>query len=122
MPILVQSCHLLFDHFQFALIHGPNIPGSYTILFFTALDFTSITSHINNWTLFSLWLSLFILSGVIFPLFSSSIWGTYRLRSSSFSVISFCLSILFMGFQGKNTDVVYHSILQWTSFCQKSPP
>ena len=25
----VLSCHLLFDHFQFTLIHGPNIPGSY---------------------------------------------------------------------------------------------
>ena len=27
----LNSCHLLFDHFQFALIHGPNIPGSYAI-------------------------------------------------------------------------------------------
>ena len=72
----VHSCYLLFDHFQFALIHGPNIPGSYAILFLTALDFTFITSHIYNCTLFSLWLSLFILSGVISPLFSSSILGT----------------------------------------------
>ena len=30
----VHSCHLLFDHFQFTSIHGFNIPGSYTILFF----------------------------------------------------------------------------------------
>ena len=36
------------DHFQFALIHGPNIPGSYAILLFTASNFTSITSHIHN--------------------------------------------------------------------------
>ena len=36
-------------------------PGSYAILFFTASDFTSITSHIHKWTLFSLWLCLFIL-------------------------------------------------------------
>ena len=28
-----------FDHFQFTLIHGPNIPGSYAILFFTASEF-----------------------------------------------------------------------------------
>ena len=70
--------HLLFDHFQFALIHGPNIPGSYAILLFTASDFTFITSHIHNWVLFLLWLHLFILSGVISPLFSSSILGTYR--------------------------------------------
>ena len=31
----------LFDHYQFALFHGPNISGSYAILLFTALSFTS---------------------------------------------------------------------------------
>ena len=54
------------------------------MLFFTALDFTSITSHIHNWALFSLWLHLFILSGVISPLFSSSILGTYQPREFIF--------------------------------------
>ena len=73
----------------FTLIHGPNILGSYAILFFTASDFTSFTSHIQNWALFLLWLSFFILSGVISPLFSSSILGTYPVGSSSFSVTSF---------------------------------
>ena len=63
---------------EFTLIHGPNIPGSYVILLFTALDVTSITSHIHNWVLFLLWLRLFLLSGVISPLISSSILGTYR--------------------------------------------
>ena len=62
----------------FTLIHGPNVPGSYAVLLFTASDFTSITSHIHNWVLFLLWWRLFILSGVISPLISSSIWGTYR--------------------------------------------
>ena len=71
--------HLLFDHFQFALIHRPNIPGSYAVLPFTASDFTSITSHIPNWVFFFLlWLCLSMLSGVISPLFSSSILDTYR--------------------------------------------
>ena len=51
--------------------------GSYAILFFTASDFTSITSHLHNWVFFLLWLCLFILSGVISPLFSSGILGTY---------------------------------------------
>ena len=60
-----------------ALIHGPNIPGSYTILFFTASDLASMTSHTHNWVLFLFWLHLFILSGVISPLISSSILGTY---------------------------------------------
>ena len=70
--------HLLFDHFQFVLIHGPNIPGSSEILFFTALDFTSITSHIHSWALFLLSLSLFFLSETISSLFSSRILDTYQ--------------------------------------------
>ena len=52
------------------------VPMQY--FFFTALDFTSITSHIHKWPLFSLWLYLFILSGAIFPLFSGSILGIYH--------------------------------------------
>ena len=72
-----KSCHLLFDHLQFALIHGPDIPGSYAILLFTASDLASITSHIHSWVLFLFWLHPFILSGVISPLISSSILGTY---------------------------------------------
>ena len=74
----VHSCCLLFDHVQFALILGPNIQGSYATLFFTASDFISITSHIHNWVLFLLWLYPFILSGVISPLISSSMLGTYQ--------------------------------------------
>ena len=42
------------------------------MLLFTASDFTSITSHIHNWALFLFWLCLFIISGVISPLFSRS--------------------------------------------------
>ena len=40
--------------------------------------FVSITSHIDSWVLFLLWLHLFILSGVISPLICSSILGTYE--------------------------------------------
>ena len=87
-----------FDQFQFTLTHGADIPDSYAILIFIALDFTSITSHIHNWVLFLLWFNLFILSGAISPLFSSSIWAPTELGSSSFSVLSFYLFILFTGF------------------------
>ena len=73
----VFTLAILFDYFHLALIHGPNIPGSYAILLFTASDFTSITSHIHNLVLLLLWLYLFILSGVTSPLISSSILGTY---------------------------------------------
>ena len=88
-------CHLLFDHFWLVLIHGPNIPGFYAILLFTALDLASITSHIHNWVLFLLWLHPFLLSGVISP---EAYWAPTDLGSSSFSVLSFCLVILFMRF------------------------
>ena len=50
---------------------------SYAILLFTALDLTSTNNHNHNWVLFLLWLRLFILSGVISPLISGSILGTY---------------------------------------------
>ena len=74
LDLLFISCH----HFQFALIHGRDIPGSYAVLLFTASDLASITSHIHIWTLFLLWLHPFILSGVISPLISSSILYTYQ--------------------------------------------
>ena len=60
-----------------ALIHGPNIPGSYAILLFTASNLASFTSPIHKWALFLLWLHPFILSGVISSLISSSILDTY---------------------------------------------
>ena len=97
------------------------IPGSYAILFFTASDFTSITSHIHNWVLFLLWLPLFTLSGVISPPFPLAYWTPTNLGSSSFSVLLFCLSYWSWGFQGKTTEVVCHSLLQWTTICQTSP-
>ena len=71
------SLDIYFDHIQFALIHGPNITGSYAILLFRSLDLASITSHIHSWVLFLLWLHPFIHCGVISPLISSSILGTY---------------------------------------------
>ena len=51
-----------------------------------------------DWLLFLLWLCLFILSGVSSPLFSVACWAPTGLGSSSFSVLSFLLFILFMGF------------------------
>ena len=57
---------------------------------------------------------------LISPLFSSSILGTYRPEEFIFHVISFCLFILFMS--SLSTEVVCHSLLQRTTFCQNSPP
>ena len=36
--------------------------------------------------------------------------------------LSFCLSYCSWNSQGKNTEVVCHCLLQWTTFCQISPP
>ena len=111
-----------FDHFQLALIHGPNIPDSYAILLFTASDFTFTIRHIHNWALFLIWLSLFIPSGAISMLFSSGIMDHTNLGVHL--LVSYLFAFLYnlWGSQGKNAEVVYHSLLQWTTFCQNSPP
>ena len=49
-------------------------------------------------------------------------WAPTDLGSSSFSILSFCLLYCSWGSQGKNTEAVCHSLLQWTTFCQTSPP
>ena len=49
-------------------------------------------------------------------------WALTNLGSSSFSILSFCLFILWMGFSKQETEVVCHYLLQWTTFCQTSPP
>ena len=80
MPrMLTFTLAISFDRFQFVLIHGPDIPGSYAMLLFTASDLASITSHIHihSWLLFLLRLHPFTLSGVISLLMSSSMLGTY---------------------------------------------
>ena len=111
-----------FDHFQFTLIHGPNTPYPYAILFFAASDFTFTSRHIHNRVLFLLCLSL-IPSGAISLLFSSSIVGTDWCGALILQCPIFLPFHTVQGSsQGKNAEVVCHSLLQWTTFCQKSPP
>ena len=57
-----------------------------------------------------------------FSLFSSSILGTYRPEEFIFPCHIFLPFYNSGGSQGKNTEVVCHSLLQWTTFCQDSPP
>ena len=109
-------------HFQFALIHGPNIPASYATLLFIASDLASITSYIHSWVLFLLWLHPFILSGVISPLISSSIFGTYGPGDFIFQGPIFLSFILFMGFSRQEYWSGLPFPSQWTTFCQTSPP
>ena len=110
-----------FELFQFALIHGPNNSSSYAILFFTASDFASITGHIHSCALFLLWLHHSFWS-YFSTLLQEHIgwlptWGVY-LSLSYLVAFSYCS----WDSQGKNTEVVCHSLLQWTTFCQNSPP
>ena len=53
---------------------------------------------------FLFWCCLFTLFCVISPLISSSILGPYRPGSSSFSALSFCLFIVFMGLSGQEHE------------------
>jgi len=87
--VSVYSCHLLLDHVQFTLIHGPNIPDSYAILFFTALDFIFITEHIQTEHHFQFGsaASFFLELSSCPPLFSSRILAIFWPGGSSFVVI-----------------------------------
>ena len=49
-------------------------------------------------------------------------WAPTDLGSSSSVSCLFAFSYCSWGSQGKNTEVVCHSLLQWTTFCQNSPP
>ena len=60
--------------------------------------------------------------GVISPLISSSILGTYQPGELIFQHPIIAFSYCSWGSQGKNTEVVCPSLLQWTTFCQTSPP
>ena len=56
-----------------------------------------------------------------FPASGSFPWAPTDLGSSSFSVLSFCVSYCSWGSRSKNTEVACHSLLQWTTFCQTFP-
>ena len=49
-------------------------------------------------------------------------WAPTDLGTTSFSILSFCHFILFMGFSRQEYWSGLHSLLQWTTFCQTSPP
>ena len=79
------------------------------------------TSPIQNWVLFLLWLHPFIFLKLFLHWSPVTYWAPTNLRSSSLSVL-FAFSYCSLGSQGKNTEVVCHSLLQWTAFSQTSPP
>ena len=63
-----------------------------------------------------------MISVVKFPevgLLGEKAW--YVLRAPKYLYCSYC-SYCSWGSQGKNTEVACHSLLQWTTLCQTSPP
>ena len=90
------------------------IPMQYWSLQHQTLLPSPVTSTTGNCFCFGSISSFFL---ELFPHSSPvAYWTPINLRSSSFSVIYFCLFKLFM-----NTEVVCHFLLQWTTFCQNSP-
>jgi len=99
------------------------VPTQYCSLQHQTLLLSTVPSIAECCFCFLLWLHPFILSGVISPLIASSILGTYRSGEFIFQCpIFFAFSYCSWGSQSKNTEVVCHSLFQWTTFCQTSPP
>ena len=79
--------------------------------------FTSTTgSYVCFGSISSFFLELFLHSSPV------AYRASTDLGISSFTVLSFCLFIPFMGFSRQEYWSGLHSLLQWTTFCQNSPP
>ena len=115
--ILLCVCFFFPTKSHLSLIHGPNIPGSYAMLFFTAFDFMFTTRHIHNWASFrfgpatSFCLELLVIALNSYPV---AYWTPSDLGGSSSSVISFCLFVLFLGF--------LRQTMEWFAISSSSGP
>ena len=106
-----------------------NLPWIVDLMFQVSMQYCSYSiglyiyhqSHPHLGVVFTLAPSLHSF-GVISLLFSSSILGTYQPGEFIFQChIFFAFSYCSWRSQGKNTEVVCHSLLQWTTFHQNSP-
>ena len=91
--------------------------GHWTILSPPDTSTTGCCFHFGSPS--SLFLELYLCSPLVAYQASTDLVGG---GGSPFFVISFCLSCCSWGSQGKNTEVVCHSLLQRTTFCQSPPP
>ena len=82
MFILASSC-LTTSNLPWFMDLTFQVPMQYCPLQFYS-DLTAINNHIHNRALFSLWLSLFIISGAISPLSPNTILDTYWPRGLIF--------------------------------------
>ena len=112
--------HLLLDHFQFALIHGPNlqVPMQYCSLQpWVLFPVTSTTGCCFCFgSIPSFFLELFLHWSLV------AYWALTDLGVHLSVSYLFAFSYCSWGSQGKNTEVVCHSLLQRTTFCQNSVP
>ena len=86
--------------------------------FFVLLCFVFFFSFFPVYTRVSRLSSLFITIVMFLPPSTDSVFLIHCLFSSYLFAFSYCS----WGSQGKNTEAVCHSLLQWTTFCQNSPP
>ena len=95
------------------------VPMQYCPLQHRTLLLSPVTSIAGFWVCFvfipSLFLELFLHWSPV------EYWTPAGPGISSFSIPS-CVSYCSWGSQDKNTEAVCHSLLQWTTFCQTSPP
>ena len=78
---------------------------------------TSTTASFPLWPASSFFLEQFLCFSPVTPIGHLLTWGAHHWVSYILD-FSYCS----WGSWSKNTEVVCHSLLQWTTFCQNSPP
>ena len=103
-PFKFTDTKMLMFTLAISYVTTSKLPWFMDLTFHVPMQYCSLqhhtftTRHVHNQASFLLWLSLFILSEAIYPLFPSSILGTYQPGGLIFQCHTFCLFILFMGF------------------------
>ena len=104
---------------------GSTIPGSFQArtLEWVAIAFSESQPQLHVFV--CLFVSLCFISSFFLELFVHSspvvYWSPTDLGSSSLVSFIFAFSSCSWGSQGKNTEAICHSFLEWITFCQNSP-
>ena len=91
------------------MIHGPDIPGSCAVLFFTASDYFHHETHLQQALLLP-WLGLCIASGAVSLLFSSSMLCTYRPGEAFLCHIFLCACVYVISIFLCYSFLPFHSV------------
>ena len=118
----IHSCHLLLTTSSLSWLMDLifQVPMQYCSLWHRTLLPSPVTSTTGYSFCFgsipSFFLELFLHWSPV------AYWAPTDLGVSLSVSYHFAYSYCSWGSQGKNTEVVCHSLLQWTTFCQISPP